>query len=319
VFSLQLPLLIYKVKDGDPMAIGKTNVNTRTMVLDLLCVRRLPELAVESRIALLDGLQKVRLTAHERSEEWVRHVLINSKGKMLRQLKSAFDTRGGAFNLHQLIFRDITSCAIRNDVLAHFSAEGIKFLQRHGRVRSLSDGRAPDVKPLEVNSRLSVDLRAAETASPVMRRSSSQRSPGTPTLTPTRSKPADFVAEDDDTEQNVSLLSEHRRQSMAAASSSCKTPTPGSIEMDSFQSDDEDLGTSRLSAGSTLRKILSDVDDTLFASGGKYPAGVDHRLPPHTLYPGVLEFYKELDLGASSTNAEDGFWSPMVHFRLSIC
>ncbi|KAK1930355.1 hypothetical protein P3T76_014026 [Phytophthora citrophthora] len=45
------------------------------------------------------------------------------------------------------------------------------------------------------------------------------------------------------------------------------------------------------------RKVLSDVDDTLYSSGGRYPAGLDTRYPRHTLYPGVLPFYRELDLG----------------------
>jgi len=34
-------------------------------------------------------------------------------------------------------------------------------------------------------------------------------------------------------------------------------------------------------------KTLSDVDDTLYCSGGKFPAGVDKRLPRRCLYPGV--------------------------------
>ncbi|OWZ09163.1 hypothetical protein PHMEG_00018176 [Phytophthora megakarya] len=45
------------------------------------------------------------------------------------------------------------------------------------------------------------------------------------------------------------------------------------------------------------RKVLSDVDDTLYSSGGSYPAGLDTRYPRHTLYPGVLPFYRELDMG----------------------
>ena len=49
----------------------------------------------------------------------------------------------------------------------------------------------------------------------------------------------------------------------------------------------------------TLLKILSDIDDTLFCSGGP-PAGADKRLPKHTLYPGVLCFYRELDLATDS-------------------
>ena len=39
------------------------------------------------------------------------------------------------------------------------------------------------------------------------------------------------------------------------------------------------------------------MDDTLSCSGGMYPAGVDKRFPKKTIYPGVLAFYRELDLG----------------------
>jgi len=45
------------------------------------------------------------------------------------------------------------------------------------------------------------------------------------------------------------------------------------------------------------RKVLSDVDDTLSSSGGSYPAGIDKRYPKKVVYPGVLAFYRELDLG----------------------
>jgi len=38
-------------------------------------------------------------------------------------------------------------------------------------------------------------------------------------------------------------------------------------------------------------KILSDIDDTLYSSGGKFPAGCDKEYPKHQLYPGVLKFF----------------------------
>ena len=47
------------------------------------------------------------------------------------------------------------------------------------------------------------------------------------------------------------------------------------------------------------RKILSDVDDTLSCSGGSYPAGIDKRYGKKVIYPGVLSFYRELDLGVN--------------------
>ncbi|CAM9824943.1 unnamed protein product, partial [Ectocarpus fasciculatus] len=52
-------------------------------------------------------------------------------------------------------------------------------------------------------------------------------------------------------------------------------------------------------SGKAWRKILSDVDDTLTSSGGRFPAGVDARYPRKSVYPGVLDFYRELDLGAN--------------------
>lgn len=45
------------------------------------------------------------------------------------------------------------------------------------------------------------------------------------------------------------------------------------------------------------RKILSDVDDTLTCSAGSYPSGIDKRFGKKVVYPGVLAFYRELDLG----------------------
>lgn len=39
-------------------------------------------------------------------------------------------------------------------------------------------------------------------------------------------------------------------------------------------------------------KILSDVDDTLYSSGGKFPAGIDREYPKHQLYPGCLNFFR---------------------------
>jgi hypothetical protein len=47
----------------------------------------------------------------------------------------------------------------------------------------------------------------------------------------------------------------------------------------------------------TWRKVLSDVDATLLCSGGHYPSGIDRRFAKKVVYPGVLAFYRELDLG----------------------
>eukprot|EP01127_Copromyxa_protea_P022039 TRINITY_DN773_c0_g1_i3.p1 TRINITY_DN773_c0_g1~~TRINITY_DN773_c0_g1_i3.p1 ORF type:complete len:1030 (+),score=162.50 TRINITY_DN773_c0_g1_i3:38-3127(+) len=48
-------------------------------------------------------------------------------------------------------------------------------------------------------------------------------------------------------------------------------------------------------------KILSDVDDTFLCSGGSWPAGCDTSYPLGIPYPGVFQFYKELDMGTNPT------------------
>jgi hypothetical protein len=41
-------------------------------------------------------------------------------------------------------------------------------------------------------------------------------------------------------------------------------------------------------------KVVSDVDDTLICSGGRWPAGVDKRLPRKAIYPGVDKLFQEI-------------------------
>lgn len=43
-------------------------------------------------------------------------------------------------------------------------------------------------------------------------------------------------------------------------------------------------------------QVVSDIDDTLMCSGGHFPAGTDTRFPRNCVYPGVLAFYKRLDM-----------------------
>ena len=68
------------------------------------------------------------------------------------------------------------------------------------------------------------------------------------------------------------------------------------------------MGTKRAKERSkrAWRKVLSDVDDTLTCSGGSYPAGVDKRFGKKVVYPGVLSFYRELDLGTQGPET----WPP---------
>eukprot|EP00164_Ancoracysta_twista_P006208 GFYU01008610.1.p1 GENE.GFYU01008610.1~~GFYU01008610.1.p1 ORF type:complete len:663 (-),score=153.78 GFYU01008610.1:108-2096(-) len=68
---------------------------------------------------------------------------------------------------------------------------------------------------------------------------------------------------------------------------------------------DEDQLEETESESSHMVKILSDVDDTLYCSGGDGIAGIDKSFNKKDVYPGVLQFYMELDMGPYS---EMGLW-----------
>ncbi|GBG24604.1 Hypothetical Protein FCC1311_008232 [Hondaea fermentalgiana] len=69
------------------------------------------------------------------------------------------------------------------------------------------------------------------------------------------------------------------------------------------------LARKRLQRGA-WRKILSDVDDTLFSSGGRYPAGIDVSYKRKVFYPAVTSLYRELNIGSRGTLADAGVWPP---------
>jgi len=192
VSHITLALLFYKVKDHF-LSSSKKCLN-RTDLIELLAVTRISELGIHERAMVLDALQQMRLTAHPRSELWVRNILLCTLGDSLSELKSLMDAKGDFQSLHKLVFDDIRTEKIRNEILVH--------------IRKQAYVQAAHMK---LGTRLARQRR--------------ERQP--------------------------------------------------------------------------WRKVLSDVDDTLASSGGRFPAGMDRRLPRHALYPGVLAFYRELDLGTT--------------------
>lgn len=186
VCHVKLGLLIYKIKDHRNFA-GQH----RTELVNLLAVDRLPALTVMSRVIVLHALQILKLRANPRAEYWVRNILLNTYGDELSAVKTLTDAKGDYFCMNKLIYDDIRSDTIRQDILSHIRKEGA----------------------LQI-SHMQLGTKRAQ-----------------------------------------------RRQHMA------------------------------------WRKVLSDVDDTLFCSAGHYPSGIDRRFPKKAVYPGVLAFYRELDLG----------------------
>lgn len=185
---VKLGLLIYKIKDHRNFA-GQH----RTELIQLLAVERLPALTVMSRVIVMHALQILKLRANPRAEYWVRNIILNTHGDDLSQIKTLTDAKGDYFCMNKLIYDDIKSETVRQDILSHIRREAA-VQQAHMQMQTK---RAQKMQHL------------------------------------------------------------------------------------------------------AWRKILSDVDDTLFCSGGHYPAGMDKRYAKKVVYPGVLAFYRELDLGTT--------------------
>jgi len=71
-----LALIFYKVKDHS----RKPNEQNRTLILDLLCTKRLADLTVRSRAVVLDALMVMRISAHPNCEKWVRNIILKTSG-----------------------------------------------------------------------------------------------------------------------------------------------------------------------------------------------------------------------------------------------
>lgn len=181
---VKLGLLFYKIKDH-----RNFNGKHRTELINMLAVDRLPILTVISRVIVLHSLQLLKLRANPRAEYWVRNILLNTHQDDLSDLKTLTDAKGDYFCMNKLLWDDIRSESVRQDILNHLRREA-------------------------------------------------------------------------------------------------------AIQQTQLQ-----MGTRRRRFSTQWRKVLSDVDDTLYCSGGMYPAGIDKDYPKKAVYPGVLAFYRELDLG----------------------
>jgi hypothetical protein len=148
---------------------------------------------------LLDGFQRLKLSAHPQCEQWAHSIIVKTKGDSLSELKSLTDSKGDFNSMHKLIYWDIRTPRIKEEILRHIAGQA-----------------------------------------------------------------------------NVQA-------------SHMKLRTKAARARDMF----------------AWRKILSDVDDTLACSGGSFPAGCDVSYPKKAIYPGVLAFYRELDLGTTGPDVWD--------------
>jgi len=186
VSHVQLGLLFYKIKDHRNFA-GQH----RTELIEMLAVDRISVLTVISRVIVLHSLMIMKLPANVKSEQWVRNIILSTHQDDLSELKTLTDSKGDYFCMNKLLYDDLRSETVKQDILTHIRKE-------------------------------------------------------------------------------ASIQEAHMQMGTKKA---------------------------KLRKKKVWRKILSDVDDTLTSSGGSYPAGIDKRYGKKIVYPGVMGFYRELDLG----------------------
>ena len=186
VSHVQLGLLFYKIKDHRNFA-GQH----RTELIEMLAVDRISILTVISRVIVLHSLMIMKLPANVKSEQWVRNIILSTHQDDLSELKTLTDSKGDYFCMNKLLYDDLRSETVKQDILTHIRKE-------------------------------------------------------------------------------ASIQEAHMQMGTKKA---------------------------KLRKKKVWRKVLSDVDDTLTSSGGSYPAGIDKRYGKKIVYPGVMGFYRELDLG----------------------
>ena len=92
--KVKLPLLLSKVKDHDIMAWKPRDVQQpRTAILRKLCFDRLGDLQVPARANIVDAIQRLRVSAHEKNADYVLNIFRGTLGFELTKLKLYIDNK----------------------------------------------------------------------------------------------------------------------------------------------------------------------------------------------------------------------------------
>ena len=65
----------------------------------------------------------MKLAANPRAEHWVRNIILSTHQDELSELKTMTDSKGDYFCMNKLIYDDIRSETVRQDILTHFRKE----------------------------------------------------------------------------------------------------------------------------------------------------------------------------------------------------
>lgn len=118
ISNVKLALVFYKIKDH-----RNFRGQHRTELIELLAVDRVSVLSIHSRVLLLRALQLMKLPANPRAEHWVRNIILSTHQDELSELKTMTDSGGDYFCMNKLIYDDIRSETVRQDILNHFKKE----------------------------------------------------------------------------------------------------------------------------------------------------------------------------------------------------
>lgn len=118
ISNVKLALVFYKIKDH-----RNFGGQHRTELIELLAVDRVSILTIHSRALLLRALQLLKLPANTRAEHWVRNIILSTHQDELSGLKTKTDSGGDVYCMNKLIFDDIRSETVRQDILIHFKKE----------------------------------------------------------------------------------------------------------------------------------------------------------------------------------------------------
>jgi len=118
ISHVKLALVFYKIKDH-----RHYRGQHRTQLIELLAVDRVSVLTIFSRVLLLRALQMMKITSIPQAEHWVRNIILSTHQDDLSSLKTMSDSEGDYFCMNKLIFDDIRSETVRQDILIHFKNE----------------------------------------------------------------------------------------------------------------------------------------------------------------------------------------------------
>jgi hypothetical protein len=108
--------------------------DNKTAFMNLMTRDRVGDLSIESKAKLIQALQINSTEAIE--EKGITSLFLNTKGAALTELKNQIDGATDHHDLQQLVFHDIDSKDLRNQLLAHFKAEATP---KDAKVKVLSD------------------------------------------------------------------------------------------------------------------------------------------------------------------------------------